>query len=55
MGGCMENTISPDLKQTSLINIILKYNFQSLNLNNKVSCVGNFRLFYFNDYGNLDI
>ena len=37
----MRHVIPPDLKPVSLINIILKYNCQSLNLKNKRSCVVN--------------
>ena len=45
MGGHMIHDISPELKQVSLINNIFKYNYQSLNLKNKISCVGNVRFF----------
>ena len=51
----MIHGISPDLKTRSLIKIILECNFQSLNLNNKISCVGNGRFFYFGDDAKLDI
>ena len=46
--------ISPDLKNAIGKYQFLKYNFQSLNLMNNRSCVGNFRFFYFNNYGKLE-
>ena len=55
MGGRMSHAIPPDLKHISLIKIILKYNFQSLNFSNERICVGNVRLFYFSKDGKLKL
>ena len=56
MGVRMKHAIPQDLKQISLINIyILRYNFQSLGFMNKISSVGNIRLFYFVDDGKLEL
>ena len=51
MGGHMIHAISSYLKQISLIKIILTYDFKLSNFMNEKICIGNVRLFYFNNDG----